>query len=28
LLGGGGTAAWEALKNDRPARNAYNRVRP
>lgn len=28
LLGGGGTAAYEALKNDRPARNAYNRVRP
>ena len=28
LLGGGGTAAWEALKSDRPARNAYNRVRP
>ena len=26
LLGGGGTAAWEALKHDRPARNAVNRV--
>jgi hypothetical protein len=26
LLGGGGTAVWEALKNDRAARNAYNRT--
>ena len=26
LLGGGGTAAWEALKHDRPAHNAVNRV--
>lgn len=24
LLGGGGTAVWEALKNDRPARNTFN----
>lgn len=24
LLGGGGTAVWEALKNDRAAHNAYN----
>jgi hypothetical protein len=27
LLGGGGTAAYEALKNDPQARNAYNRAR-
>ena len=27
LLGAGATAAWEALKNDRPAQNAFNRVR-
>jgi hypothetical protein len=27
LLGGGGTAAWQALKSDRPARNAYNKVK-
>ncbi len=26
LLGGGGTAAWEALKHDRPAHNAYNQI--
>jgi hypothetical protein len=26
LLGGGGTAVWEALKNDRAAHNAYNRA--
>lgn len=26
LLGGGGTAAWEALKHDRSARNAYNQI--
>ncbi len=26
LLGGGGTAVWEALKNDRAAHNAYNSV--
>ncbi|MGC2696984.1 MAG: hypothetical protein WA738_14455 [Candidatus Angelobacter sp.] len=24
LLGGGGTAVWEALKNDRAARNTFN----
>jgi hypothetical protein len=27
LLGGGGTAVWEALKNDRPARNTFNNAR-
>jgi hypothetical protein len=27
LLGGGGTAVWEALKNDRPARNTFNSAR-
>jgi hypothetical protein len=26
LLGGGITAAWEALKNDRPAQNTFHRV--
>src|SRR5205823_4561 len=26
LLGGGGTALWEALKHDRPARNAYSQI--
>jgi hypothetical protein len=24
LLGGGGTAVWEALKNDHAARNTFN----
>jgi hypothetical protein len=27
LLGGGGTAVWEALKNDHPARNTLNSAR-
>jgi hypothetical protein len=27
LLGGGATAVWEALKNDRPARNTFKSVR-
>ena len=27
LLGGGGTAVWEALKNDRAARNTFNSAR-
>jgi len=27
LLGGGVTAAWEALKNDRPAQNTFHRAR-
>ncbi|HEY2114625.1 MAG TPA: hypothetical protein VGJ51_06025 [Candidatus Angelobacter sp.] len=27
LLGGGATAVWEALKNDRPARNTFNSAR-
>jgi hypothetical protein len=26
LIGGGATAVWEALKNDRAARNTFNRV--
>jgi hypothetical protein len=26
LLGGGATAVWEALKNDRAARNAFSRA--
>jgi len=25
-MGVAGTAAWEALKHDRPARNAYNDI--
>lgn len=28
LLGGGGTAAYEALKRDRAAHSAYNKVKP
>jgi hypothetical protein len=27
LLGGGATAVWEALKNDRAARNTFDRTR-
>jgi hypothetical protein len=27
LIGGGATAVWEALKNDRAARNTFNNVK-